>query len=405
MTVQVHPYQDLPEDQYWTSGMVSLAPGLLNPARPHAKKISCADKIVTLGSCFAQHIGQNLQRAGYNYFVSEPAPSWMVEDYAIQHHYGVYSARYGNIYTPRQALQLIGRAYDRFKPIDQYWQDNGTDLKWFDPFRPHIQPGGFSSIEALVQDRESHLCAVRAAFEGADWFILTLGLTEAWQNRHDGAILPIAPGVLGGTYDPERYTFVNFTVAQMTEDLVQLRQALHAINPGARLILTVSPVALAATYEPRHVWTSTTYSKAVLRVAAESLTQQFDNVSYFPAYEIVTSPLNASRYFEDDMRQVNAQGVAHVMRAFFETYTEATPLEKIPSIAAHLAKDMQVVCDESNLDVSAQKSIFDEAAYLDANPDVAEFVIKGIIQSGAWHYAMYGRFEGRSLTKQFPASS
>jgi len=93
------------------------------------------------------------------------------------------------------------------------------------------------------------------------------------------------------------------------------------------------------------------------------------------------------------------------MRAFFETYTEATPLEKIPSIAAHLAKDMQVVCDESNLDVSAQKSIFDEAAYLDANPDVAEFVIKGIIQSGAWHYAMYGRFEGRSLTKQFPASS
>ena len=399
MPEQKHPYQNLPEDQYWTSGMASLTPGLLNPTRPHTHKITNTDKIMTLGSCFAQHIGKNLKRAGYHYFVTEPAPPWMSEDLAIQNHYGVYSSRYGNVYTPRQALQLIDRAYGKLSPIDQYWQGIGTESNWFDPFRPHIQPGGFSSIEALVRDRDLHFNAVRAALEDADWIIFTLGLTEAWQNRADGAILPIAPGVIGGVFESEQYAFVNFSVDQATDDLAKLRQAIYAINPKARIILTVSPVALAATYTPRHVWTSTTYSKAVLRVAAESLAQQFDNVSYFPAYEIITSPLNASRYFEDDMRQVNAQGVAHVMRAFFETYTEATPLEKIPSIAAQLAKDMQVICDESSLDISAQASKFNEHAYLQANPDVAEFVKKGIIKSGEWHYSVYGRFEGRSLSK------
>ena len=44
-------------------------------------------------------------------------------------------------------------------------------------------------------------------------------------------------------------------------------------------------------------------------------------VSYFPSYEIVTSPLNRDRYFEDDLRSVSAMGVDHVMRVFFRHYT------------------------------------------------------------------------------------
>ena len=56
--------------------------------------------------------------------------------------YGLYSARYGNIYTARQLRQLIDRAYGNFSPVEDIWtQPDGSVL---DPFRPSVQPGGFA---------------------------------------------------------------------------------------------------------------------------------------------------------------------------------------------------------------------------------------------------------------------
>jgi hypothetical protein len=63
--------------------------------------------------------------------------------------------------------------------------------------------------------------------------------------------------------------------------------SLREVNPKAKVILTVSPVPLFATAVDRHVLVSTTYSKSVLRVAAQALVESYDYVFYFPAYEIV----------------------------------------------------------------------------------------------------------------------
>ncbi|MFX4975079.1 hypothetical protein ABTB64_19810, partial [Acinetobacter baumannii] len=80
--------------------------------------------------------------------------------------YGVYSARYGNLYTAAQLLQTALRAYGRFVPEEDIWQlpDGG----FADPFRPAIQPGGFASEAELRADREQHLAAVRHMFETLD---------------------------------------------------------------------------------------------------------------------------------------------------------------------------------------------------------------------------------------------
>lgn len=181
-----------------------------------------------------------------------------------------------------------------------------------------------------------------------DWLVLTLGLTEGWQDLRDDAIYPLAPGIAGGQFVAEHHRFINFTINECIADLRLFQQLLALVNPAVRIILTVSPVALAATYEPTHVWTATTYSKSVLRVAAETLARETENVSYFPAYEIITSPLNGNHYLADNLRQVNAAGVDHVMRAFFEVYAPAEQLYS-PSLAT-LQQDMGVVCDESRLD-------------------------------------------------------
>jgi hypothetical protein len=47
-------------------------------------------------------------------------------------------------------------------------------------------------------------------FEKLDVFTFTLGLTEAWRNRNDGAVFPLPPGVSGGEMNDQRYEFINF---------------------------------------------------------------------------------------------------------------------------------------------------------------------------------------------------
>ena len=145
-------------------------------------------------------------------------------------------------------------------------------------------------------------------------------------------------------------------MAEVVDDLNAFLTELRAVNPKARLILTVSPVPLAATAEPRHVWTSTTLSKAVLRVAAEQIAQLPD-VIYFPSYEVITSPAARGAYFEQDLRSVSANGVDHVMRLFFRHLVEQDPSGALMDVAVQrdvfmeqATRAVEVLCDEARLD-------------------------------------------------------
>jgi len=88
--------------------------------------------------------------------------------------------------------------------------------------------------------------------------------------------------------DPAAHEFVNFGVAEIVADMQLFVEKLLGVNPRAKMILTVSPVPLIATYEDRHVLVSNTYSKSVLRVAAEEISKRNPMCDYFPSYEIIT---------------------------------------------------------------------------------------------------------------------
>ncbi len=146
----------------------------------------------------------------------------------------------------------------------------------------------------MIAARDAHLAAVRHLFETLDVFVLTLGLTEGWRYRADGAALPLAPGVAGGSFDPDLYECVNAGAAEVLADLNGFLDRLWSVNPKARVIFTVSPVPMIATYMDRHVMESNSYSKSVLRVAAGEVVARNDpRAVYFPAYDIVTSNVNA----------------------------------------------------------------------------------------------------------------
>ena len=350
-----HGYADLPTHCFWREAVATPPMQDVDPVVAGKFLIARADKVATAGSCFAQHISRVLGAVGFSALVTESAHPALPARLFDGYNYGVYTARYGNLYTARQLRQLLARAYGDFAPLEDVWAGEG--LRAIDPFRPAIQPRGFSSVAELRADRARHLAAVRRMVEEMDVFVFTLGLTEAWIDARDGAVFPLCPGVAGGVFNPARHAFRNFDVGEVVDDMSAALEFIAARNPRARVILTVSPVPLAATAEDRSVLVSTTYSKSVLRVAAETLARRYAHVAYFPSYEIVTGAHARGAYYEPDLRNVTQAGVAHVMALFLKHYTAEAPAAPEPvadedasrALAAAVEKEANVVCEEAML--------------------------------------------------------
>jgi hypothetical protein len=358
---RTHPYAALPDRAYWRRAVAEapLGPDLV---APDFLRLTPDDRIATAGSCFAQHIGRHLAAAEFGYLVTEAAHPIVPADLAREAGYGIFTARYGNIYTTLQLLQLIERAYGRFHPGEAVWE--AADGSLVDPYRPTIQPGGFGSVAELEADRAQHLACVREALETLDVFIFTLGLTEAWVSARDGAAFPLCPGVAGGQFDPALHRFHNLRVGEVREQLGSFIERLRAVNPRARVLLTVSPVPLTATAAGGHVLAATTYSKAVLRVAAQEAADELADVHYFPSYEIVTGPQAQGRFYADNLREVTPAGVAQVMAIFLQAVAGVAAPEPAdlpdlrpaadPSLAA-AAGWVEAMCDEAMLDRPAAR--------------------------------------------------
>jgi hypothetical protein len=358
-----HPYKQLSDKAFWRRSVAGVPSPEVDPAAAFSLRINRETKVGTAGSCFAQHIARHLRKAGFNYYVAEPGHPILPPEIREKHNYGLFSARYGNIYTARQLWQLFRRAYGELTPEEAAWiQADGSVI---DPFRPTTQPGGFVSIAEMHADRRQHLAAVRELFETVDVFVFTLGLTECWISLTDGAVFPLCPGVEGGVFDAKKYRFYNQTVEDVVADMSAFLDRLSAINKAAKVILTVSPVPLMATAEPdAHVLSATTYSKAVLRVAAEMLCKRYEHVHYFPSYEIITGSFNRGRYYADDLRNVTEEGVAHVMRLFLQHAAATAPAlgleekrrDSVDGFVARAQALVEVECDEVALDRPDERS-------------------------------------------------
>ena len=347
------PYRHLPAHQFWSKSVARVPRDEIDPVITPLFRLSKTDKVATAGSCFAQHISRSLALEGFNYFIAEQGPEDMSKADCVERNYGMFSARYGNIYTARQLVQLFDRAHGYLQPQESVWQRD--DGKFVDPFRPQIEPAGFATEAEMLESRNEHLALVKQMFAKLDVLVFTLGLTEAWEHLGDGAVFPLAPGVTGGSIDWQKHRFRNFTASEIIDDLELFLLKLLGVNPCARVLLTVSPVPLIATYENQHVLVSNTRSKAILRTVAGHIVKRHSNCDYFPSYEIITGLHAGSDYYERDLRSVKQEGVDHVMRIFLKHYTGAASPE--PSVAP-ADKDTQktierinaVICDEETIE-------------------------------------------------------
>lgn len=351
-----NPYKDLGPYAYWRPAVAEAGAYGLSGLWSPKFRIRPRDKIVTAGSCFAQHIGRALGARGYHWYDAEPAPTMLLDEDARRFNYGIFSFRTGNIYTPKMLLQWLHLAFETADVPDEIWQQDG---RFYDPLRPVIEPEGFASEEELRAARAATLAAIRDAVTKAQVFVFTLGLTECWEHRETGLQYALCPGTVpGDAFDPEKHVFRNGGFRALYKELQTALRLMRARNKNLKVLLTVSPVPLTATASGHHVLTATTYSKSVLRSVAGQMAAEYKFVDYFPSYEIITHPVFRGMFYGPNMRSVEKSGVDTVMGHFFadqaRVFGAPKPSKARRQVAAPVVLDDELKCEEELLGAFAK---------------------------------------------------
>ncbi len=251
--------------------MKLLTPVALEPA---PVPVSYDDRILMLGSCFADEIGRRLANAGFQ----------------------VLANPFGTLYNPVS----IGNAVARLSGGHPFTEDDvvemGAGAGRFCSFSHHTS---FSreTPEAFLENANAALAEASAFWKECNKVIVTLG--TAWAFRHNDTGETVAnclkrPGT--------EFTRYRLTVAQVSAILLGLIKR----NPGKEFIFTVSPIRHLA--DGAH---GNQLSKSTLLLAAEGL-------PYFPAYELMMDELRDYRWYAEDMVHPTEQAAAYLCDRFME---------------------------------------------------------------------------------------
>lgn len=365
----MNPYEELPEKAFWRTAVANNSmfnvSGLWNPKF----NITPAMPVATYGSCFAQHIGRALAARDFDWLITERAPYAMTEANQTTYNYGVFTSRTGNIYTTSLLVQWLRWAFGDDDVPDEVWEKDG---RYYDPFRPRVEPDGFGSVDELHASQQQTIASFRQSVTDAQVFVFTMGLTERWLNSERGFEYPMCPGTVAGDYDETIHQFDNMGFVSVQKSLAEALRIMRVHNPKLKVILTVSPVPLTATKSPHHVLVATMQSKSILRAVAGQISENNGYVDYFPSYEIINSPVFRGTFFEPNQRSVASHGVNFVMDNFFgdlaakygshvrgDSRTRAGGAQgRSPSSArADTQKSTDEVCEEELLDAFSHRSV------------------------------------------------
>lgn len=249
--------------------------------------LSYTDKLLLLGSCFADNIGQKLADSKFNVVVNP----------------------FGTLYNPSSiasALEILegGRLYtsaDLFLYQGLYHS--------FD----HHSRFSASSEEACLQQINRQLAAVRKELAQVNTAVVTLGTSFIYQLKETGRVVANCHKL------PEKYfSRRRYSVEEITAACSRIVCRLQSIRPDMRIIFTVSPI--------RH-WKDGAHenqlSKATLLLAVNAIRQIYPNaVAYFPAYEIMMDELRDYRFYADDMLHPSPLAVEYIWERFSESFID-----------------------------------------------------------------------------------
>jgi hypothetical protein len=267
--------------------------------------ITHAGKVMLLGSCFAQNMGERL----------------LAEKFRVELN------PFGILYNPLSIAEALGELADgREYASDDLFCYQGL---WHSP----MHHGSFSAatVEEALDGINSRLRQAHQAMPELDWLILTFGTAYVYEQKASEHI------VANCHKQPEReFNRRLLSVEEIVATYTPLLQRLTRENKNLKILCTVSPI--------RHLrdgMHAGQLSKSTLLLAIEQLQQAFaDRLFYFPAYEIVIDELRDYRFYADDMTHPTPLAVEYIWKRLGETFFNAETrklLAEIEEIAKGLA--------------------------------------------------------------------
>lgn len=263
---------------------------------PFGTRIGYENRLLALGSCFAEHIAGRLAAARFRIAVNPT----------------------GILFNPLSAAEAI-RCYAGRTPVrsGELHTDGET---WFH-FGFHGDFSARSADEALAGMNAARQAGADA-LAAADRILVTFG--TAWVYERAGVVAANCHRRPASEFNRRR-----LTVAEIVDTWSKLAEGTLA---DKQIIVTVSPV--------RHLGDGlegNAVSKAVLRLAAGELAERHGNIHYFPACEIVNDDLRDYRFYADDLVHPAPQAVAYIWEKFVEAVLTDEARALLPEVEAVVA--------------------------------------------------------------------
>lgn len=275
-------------------------------------------KILSFGSCFAVEIRKRLRSLELN--VMPDYSKFEIDNKKFRvgnlpvrdniNHYNTYTILYEFLRFESQFTQNENDYWE----VEDLWF-NGK-IAYQDPYRRAVYG---KTKKILIEITKKIDQEIKKSIEEAEIIVITLGLTEVWIKNNNNMICCMNPGYAGGGGFEE----TKFYSSDYDENLNNLREIMNIINRKrikSKVIFTVSPVPLGATFRKMDVVIANEESKSILRVAAAQIEKEYENAYYFPAYEMCKYSNNV---YKEDGRHIKPEMVNKIVDVFrlnfFET--------------------------------------------------------------------------------------
>jgi hypothetical protein len=255
------------------------------PAYP---QISLQNPILLLGSCFSDNIGTLLKE---NKFTVLPNP-------------------FGVIYNPISIFNLLESSILGKPRLDDFFLQREEVWYHYD-FHSEISTLKKEDLEKQILEKFKQVNHFFSFSNATTFLILTLGTAFVYELKGKEKIVANCHKMPSSLFEKRLLS---------PESIVKEFEKLYGILPkNLHILLTVSPV--------RHIKDTiplNSVSKSVLRLACHQIAEEFENVSYFPAYELMIDDLRDYRFYEADMLHPNSQAITYIFHKFVEMYLDAS---------------------------------------------------------------------------------
>jgi hypothetical protein len=250
-------------------------------------------KILLMGSCFTEHIGDALEELKFTVLQN---PNGILFD-PVSVCRSLVSYAENKKYTEADLFQL-----------SEVWHS----------WNHHSRFSNINAKEAVRIINESQQRA-HEFLKQSDWIIITLGssffyrLTESGNGNAGEAVANChrAPAQWFNKHLLE----INETISMLDDCIQKLLQ----FNPKLKFIFTVSPV--------RHIRdgvVENNRSKARLIESVHHIVSKSESAFYFPAYELVIDVLRDYRFYDIDLVHPNYPATEFVLEQFAESCIDST---------------------------------------------------------------------------------